>query len=65
MCCLTRHERLRWSIRARERRKDIIRIGVRMKRVRTESGTSEDFEGGLRDTIGVAEFETSCRDEDS
>jgi len=31
-----------------------------MKRVRKESGTSEDFEEGLRDAIGVTEFETSC-----
>lgn len=35
-----------------------------MKRVRKESGTSEDLVEGLRDAIGVTEFETSCLKED-
>ncbi|KAI9871963.1 MAG: hypothetical protein M1830_002214, partial [Pleopsidium flavum] len=37
-------ERLRRSIRASERRKDIIRRGVRTRRVRRESGQSEESE---------------------
>lgn len=47
------NERLRQSIRASERRKDIIRMGVRTKRVRNESGASEDSEGMTLDPMGA------------